>query len=93
MNYLSWKRATGTKNKHCLAAAHPAKKVTFAEKQQTDLKMGYKSRKRHKSRRERFQDVLRNTRVVFLFIFLALLLYAFMNRRETWAWLKTYWYG
>ncbi len=55
--------------------------------------MGYKSRKRHKSRREKFQEVLRNTRVFLLFLLIALLLYTFMNRREIWAWLETYWYG
>ena len=55
--------------------------------------MGYKSRKRHKSRREKFRDVLRNTRVIILFVFIALLLYAYMNRQGIWAWLKTYWYG
>ena len=68
------------------------KKRTFAANN-NPLEMGYKSRKRHKSRREKFQEVLRNTRVFLLFLLIALLLYTFMNRREIWAWLETYWYG
>ena len=55
--------------------------------------MGYKSRKRHKSRREKFQEVLRNTRVVFLFLLLGLVLYSIMNWGEIQAILKTYWYN
>lgn len=55
--------------------------------------MGYKSRKRNfKSRRERFQDTMRKTRLFFLFLFIALLLYLFMNRHDILAYLKTYMY-
>lgn len=55
--------------------------------------MGYKSRKRNiKSRREKFQSTLRNTRLFFLFLFLGLLLFLFMSRRSIWAWLETYFY-
>lgn len=89
MSSSSWSHTTGIKKRAWLLVYSP-KKRTFAANNYT---MGYKSRKRHKSRREKFQDVLRNTRVIILFMFIALLLYAYMNRREIWAWLKTYWYG
>ncbi len=55
--------------------------------------MGYKSRKRNfRSRREKFEQTMRNTRLVLLFLALGLLLYAFMNRHELWAYWKTYFY-
>ncbi|MEQ8702735.1 MAG: hypothetical protein RIC19_02385 [Phaeodactylibacter sp.] len=55
--------------------------------------MGYQSRKRNfRSRRERFEDTMRKTRLFFLFLFLAILVYLFMNRYEFWAYLKTYLY-
>ncbi|WP_350176460.1 hypothetical protein [Phaeodactylibacter sp.] len=58
-----------------------------------EKEMGYQSRKRNfRSRRERFEDTMRKTRLFFLFLFLAILVYLFMNRYEFWAYLKTYLY-
>lgn len=35
---------------------------------------------------------MRNTRLVFLFLLLAVAVYVFMNRHDFWAYLKTYFY-
>ncbi|TXB61799.1 hypothetical protein [Phaeodactylibacter luteus] len=57
------------------------------------LIMGYQSRKRNiKSRREKYQETVRNTRLVFLFLGIGLAVYFLMNRHSIWAYLKTYFY-
>ncbi|MCB0545771.1 MAG: hypothetical protein KDD02_19495 [Phaeodactylibacter sp.] len=55
--------------------------------------MGYQSRKRgYKSRRERFDYTVRNTRIIFIFLSLGMAVWVFKNRLDWWAWLKTYFY-
>jgi hypothetical protein len=54
--------------------------------------MGYKSRRKYTSRREKFQGTMRTTRLVILFIIIATAIWIFKNRYEYWAWLKTYFY-
>jgi len=54
--------------------------------------MGYKSRRKYTSRREKFQGTMRNTRVVLIFVTIALIIWFYMNRRDYWAWLETYFY-
>lgn len=53
--------------------------------------MGYQSRTRgYKSRRERFDSTMRNTRLIFIFLSLGMAVWAFRNRSDWWAWIKTY---
>lgn len=54
--------------------------------------MGYKSRKNYRSRRDKLENSLRNTRIIIIFALIALLIWLFMHRREYWAWLETYFY-
>jgi hypothetical protein len=54
--------------------------------------MGYKSRKKYISRRDKFQEALRSTRIIFIFITIALVMWVFINRNDYWAWIKTYFY-
>jgi hypothetical protein len=55
--------------------------------------MGYKSRKTgYKSRRERFQHTVRNTRIIVIFLTLGMCVWAFRNRLDIWSWVKTYVY-
>ncbi|MCB0584463.1 MAG: hypothetical protein KDD06_03940 [Phaeodactylibacter sp.] len=55
--------------------------------------MGYQSRKRgYKSRREKFENTLRTTRVFLIFLSIGMVVWFFRNRYEFWGWLKTYIY-
>ena len=55
--------------------------------------MGYQSRKRgYKSRREKFAETMRATRVFLFFLTLGMAVWVFRNRYEFWGWLKTYIY-
>lgn len=55
--------------------------------------MGFQSRKRgYKSRKERLDTSLRNTRLIFVFGFIALAVLIYKNRWDLWGWLKTYFY-
>ncbi|MCB9295425.1 MAG: hypothetical protein H6559_20225 [Lewinellaceae bacterium] len=55
--------------------------------------MGYQSRKRnYKSRREKFSETMRSTRVFLIFLTIGMAVWFFRNRYEFWGWLKTYIY-
>ena len=55
--------------------------------------MSYQSRKRnYKSRRQRWADTMRNTRLVLIFGAIALVVLMFKNRYEFWNWFQTFFY-
>jgi hypothetical protein len=55
--------------------------------------MLYQSRTRgYKSRRERFSQTMRSTRIIFIFLSIGMCVWAFRNRLEIWSWVKTYVY-
>ena len=55
--------------------------------------MGYQSRKRnYKSRRQRWSDTLRNTRLILIFAAIALVILMFKNRHEFLTWVQTFFY-
>jgi len=55
--------------------------------------MAYQSRKRdYKTPREKNAITWRNSKVIFLFIFLALIVWVIKNRYAYWAYIQTYFY-
>ena len=55
--------------------------------------MGYQSRNRnYRTRRQKLEDNLRFWRVLGIFIAIGLVIYAIMERRDIWNWLKTFTY-
>ena len=54
--------------------------------------MAYKSRRRIRSRREKLATAQRNTRLIFLFALIGLIVWVIMNRVSLWNWFKTYFY-
>ena len=60
--------------------------------QKTAFMSRVNKRKAYKSRRERSQRDWRNIRLVFLFALIALALLFFINRKEIFRWIGTYFY-
>lgn len=53
--------------------------------------MSFSSKHRRLSRRERYKRDSRRFKMILLFGFIALIVYAFMRRSDILFWIKTYW--
>lgn len=55
--------------------------------------MPYNNKSRnYKSRREKFQDVQKNTRLIIIFALIAGAILLFKNRISIWDWIQTFFY-